>query len=75
LKNIGRKELATTNETFNLFIDGEIIITANYNFSDNSIQPDEITTIYVDNSEINSGDHTLRIVGPLAIDDEFIFTI
>jgi len=75
LKNIGGKELATTNETFNLFIDGEIIITANYNFSDSSIQPDEITTIYVDNSEISSGDHTLRIVGPHAIDDEFIFTI
>jgi flagellar protein FlaG len=75
LKNIGGKELATTNETFHLFVDGEIVIKANYNFADNSIQPDEITTIYVDNSEITSGDHTLRIVGPQAIDDEFTFTI
>lgn len=75
LKNIGGKELATSNETFHLFIDGEIVATANYNFSDDSIQPDEVTTIYVDNSEISTGDQTLRVVGPQAIEDEFTFTI
>jgi flagellar protein FlaG len=75
LKNIGAKETVTTNETFNLFIDGEIIQTADYNFSDNSIKPEEVTTINVLSSEISAGDHILRIVGPQAIEDEFVFTI
>jgi flagellar protein FlaG len=75
LKNIGGKVLVTTNETFHIFIDGDLVITANYNFSDNSIQPDDVTTLYVDSSEISAGDQTLRVVGPQAIDDEFTFTI
>ena len=75
LKNIGGKVLITTNETFNIFIDGDLVITANYNFSEDSIQPDEVTTLYVDNSEISAGDQTLRVVGPRAIEDEFTFTI
>lgn len=75
LKNIGAKELTTTNQTFQLFVDGEIVVMDNYNFSDSSIQPDEVTTLYVDKSEISSGDHTLRVVGPQAIGDEFTFTI
>ena len=75
LKNIGGREIATTNQTFNLFIDGEIISTANYNFSDSSIQPDRVTIIYISSSVISSGDHTLKVVGPQAIEDEFTFTI
>jgi len=75
LKNIGGKKLITMNETFQLFVDGDIISTANYYFSDDNIQPGEIATIYVDDSEIVAGDHTLRVVGPLAIEDEFTFTI
>jgi flagellar protein FlaG len=75
LKNIGAKELKTTNETFQLFVDGEIIFIENYNFSDGSIRPDEVTTIYVNKTQISSGDHTLRIVGPQAVGDEFTFTI
>lgn len=75
LKNIGGVELATTNETFHLFVNGDLVVTANYNFSDDSIQPDAVTTIYVDNSEISTGDQTLRVVGPQAIEDEFTFTI
>ena len=75
LKNIGGKKLITTNETFQIFIDGNIIATANYNFSVTSIQPGEVSTIYVVNSEISAGDRKLRVVGPLAIDDEFTFTI
>ena len=75
IKNIGSRMLATTNETFNLFIDGEIVVIANFNFSDSSIQPDEVATMNIDNSEISSGDHTLRLVGPQDIVDEFIFTI
>lgn len=75
IKNIGSRKLATTNQTFNLFIDGEIVVTAKYNFSDTSIQPDEVATMNIDNTEISSGDHTLRLVGPQDIVDEFIFTI
>ena len=75
LKNIGGREIATTNQTFNLFIDGEIIATADYNFSDSSIQPDRVATIYISSSIISSGDHTLKVVGPQAIEDEFTFTI
>jgi flagellar protein FlaG len=75
LKNIGGKKLETTNETFQLFIDGQIVATANYNFSDASIHPSEYTSAYVAQSMISSGDRTLRVVGPLAIEDEFTFTI
>ena len=75
LKNIGAKVTATTNETFNIFIDGEIISTADYYFSDNSIKPEDVTIIYILSSEISFGDHKLRIVGPQAIEDEFVFTI
>jgi len=75
LKNIGGKKLATTTDTFTIFIDGEIIEKTYYSFEDNSIQPSEITTLYIANSKISSGDHTLRVVGPQAIDDEFEFTI
>lgn len=75
LKNIGGKKLSTTNETFQLFVDGEIIAMAFYNFSDTSIQPSKSTRIYVAQSTISSGDHVLRVVGPYAIEDEFTFTI
>jgi flagellar protein FlaG len=75
LKNIGGSELATSNESINIFIDGEIIITANYNFADTSIHKEEVTTLNIVSSDILQGDHTLRIVGPQAIDDEFTFTI
>ena len=75
LKNIGSRQIITTNETFQLFVDGDIISIPNYNFTDDSVRPGDIVTIYVADSEISSGDHTLRVVGPLAIEDEFKFTI
>lgn len=75
LQNIGSKQLITTNETFTLFIDGEIITAGNFNFSINKIKQGEISRLYIDTSVITSGDHTLRVVGPQAIEDEFIFTI
>ena len=75
LMNVGGNKLATTNTTFHLFIDGDIVAIANYNFSVNSIQPDEVATIYIDNSEISGGDQILRIVGPQAVEEEFTFTI
>lgn len=75
IKNTGGKALVTTNETFQLFIDGDIVATANYNFSDSSVQVERVTKIYVANSEILLGNHKLRIVGPQDIDDEFTFEI
>jgi flagellar protein FlaG len=75
LKNIGGVEIPTTNTTFTIFVDGEIIIVANFSFVYNSIQTEEVTTLNIDTDDISSGDHKLRIVGPQAIDDEFTFTI
>jgi len=75
LKNIGGKKLLTTNQTFQIFVDGEIITAADYYFSVNSIQPGEVATIYIDDDDIAAGDHTMRLVGPLAIEAKFTFTI
>ena len=75
LKNIGRKELPTTTSTLDLFVDGEIIATTNYSFEDSSIQVGEVTTIYVINSEISSGNHNLRVVDPQAVEGKFAFEI
>ncbi len=75
LKNIGGKEIATTNETFNIFIDGEIVIINNYYFSDSFIEPEKVCTLYLNSSVLSSGYHTLRIVGSQAIEDKFNFII
>lgn len=75
LKNIGNREITTTNETFQLFIDGEIISIKNYNFSNNSISPCEYTMINVSESLLNSGYHKMRLIGPYSVEDEFIFEI
>lgn len=75
LKNIGNSKLLTTNESFQLFLDGDIISVSNYNFSDNSIQTSEYTKLYVLQSEFSIGYHRLRIVGPFAIEEDFTFTI
>lgn len=75
LKNIGGAELTTSNSTFNLFVDGEIIVTADFNFSDTSIQVGEATTIYLKNNVMVAGNHILRVVGSQAVDDEFPFTV
>ena len=75
LQNIGAKQLITSSDTFTLFIDGEIITSDNFNFSVIKIKQGEISDLYVDNAVISAGDHTLRVVGPQAVEDEFIFTI
>ena len=74
VKNIGGCKISTTNDTFQVFIDGDIIQRANYNFSDSSIQPSQYTNLYIDNF-LSVGYHTIRIVGPQAIEDEFTFNI
>jgi len=75
LKNIGGKEIPTSNQTFNVFIDGEIVKTANFSFSATTVQTEDTVTLYINKNDISSGNHKLRVVGPQAIDDDFTFTI
>jgi len=72
LKNIGGVRLTTSNQTFQVFIDGELIGITQYYFENTSITIEGVTSLYV-NTTIPSGDHTLRVVGPQAIDKEFAF--
>ena len=75
LKNIGKKTLETSNETFQLFVDGEILPIENYSFENSFLPASNVTEIYVDASKISSGDRILRVVGPIATEDEFTFKI
>ena len=75
LKNIGNNKLTTTNETFQIFIDGEIIPINSYYFSNNSIVPTHYTTMSISQSFLNPGYHRLRLVGPHSINEVFIFEI
>ena len=75
LKNIGSIEIPTSNQVFTIFIDGEIIVSSNYNFSQSTTQSESTVSLYVDQSEISSGDHKLRLIGPQDIEEDFIFTI
>lgn len=75
VKNLGSKQLVTTEDIFTVFVDGEVVTTENYNFSVEQIKPGEVSTLYIDTSMISSGSQTLRVVGPQSVVDEFIFTI
>jgi len=72
LKNIGATTLTTTNQSFQVFLDGEIIPSSHYYFTESSLVMQEVTTLFV-NATIAVGDHTLRLVGPQATEDEFMF--
>lgn len=75
LKNIGGKKLITTNETFQVFCNGEIISVSQYYFNASSISVGEVTELFIIKAEIPNGDSTLRVVGPMAVTDEFAFTL
>jgi flagellar protein FlaG len=72
LKNIGGAPLTTTNQTFQVFIDGEYLAISQYFFGNTSIPVEGVTNLYV-NSTLTAGDHILRVVGPQAVDKEFTF--
>ena len=74
MKNIGGKKLSTTNETFQVFIDGDIIAIELYYFEENTLSVSSVTELYI-NKILKGGDHTLRVVGPLAVKNEFNFII
>ena len=75
LKNIGEKKFFATNDTFQLFINGDLISNENYNFSISELECGKVSTLYIASSEITYGDHSLRIIGPQALYDDFVFTI
>lgn len=72
LKNIGGVRLITTNQTFQVFIDGELLAISQYYFVNTSIPVEAVTSLYV-NATLTAGDHTLRVVGPQAVDKNFVF--
>jgi archaellum component FlaG (FlaF/FlaG flagellin family) len=75
LKNIGERKMITTNDTFQIFLNGDLLSTTNYYFSDSQIESGKVTNLYITSSEISYGDHRLRLIGPQALNDEFVFTI
>jgi len=75
MKNIGRKKISTSTTTFQVFVDGELLLTSNYSFTDESIQVGDVTTMNISKTDISAGSHELRVVGPQAIEDEFSFEI
>lgn len=72
LKNIGARKLDTTNTTFTLFLDGNIIDKQFYTFQDPTLSPEDVTSLNL-TTTLTSGDHTLRLVGPLATETHFQF--
>ncbi len=75
LKNTGDIRIITTNETFQILVDGIIISEVKYNFSEEHIYPGDVVMMYVDNSEILLGDHTMRIIDLQGNEDEFTFSL
>jgi flagellar protein FlaG len=75
LKNLGGKKLISTNQTLQVFIDGIIIQISNYYFSNTSVLTGDVVSLYINENDIDVGNHKLRIVGPQTVQDDFIFTI
>lgn len=72
MKNTGGAELPTTNQTFQVFINGELLATSQYYFADSFLAVEAVTNLYV-NTTLLSGDHILRLVGPHAVGKDFTF--
>ncbi|MEF8847781.1 MAG: flagellar protein G [Candidatus Thermoplasmatota archaeon] len=75
MKNIGKGTIVSSNETFQVFVDGEIVPISDYNFSVNKLTEGDISTIYISTGFISDGTHKIRLVGPHAIEDDFEFEI
>jgi len=75
VKNIGDKKLETTNDTFQVFIDGNILSRDDYYFSSNYTLQADVVTLYISSTEISSGNHKLKLVGPRGVYDEFDFEV
>lgn len=75
VKNIGDKKIETTNDTFQVFIDGNILSREDYYFSSNYTFQSEVVTLYISSTEISSGNHKLKLVGPRGVYHEFDFEV
>jgi len=75
VKNIGSNRLICSNQTCQAFIDGVIIDQSAYHFNTESLYPDDYAELYIINSTITTGYHTLRLVAQSACEDTLIFTI
>lgn len=75
IKNIGGKRLITTTETFQVFVDGELIASTYHYFQHEYINVAEVTSLYIRTSMIANGDRTLLLVGPQGVKEKFEFTI
>jgi len=75
VKNIGDKKIETTNDTFQVFIDGNILSREDYYFSSNYTFQSDVVTLYISSTEISSGNHKLKLVGPRGIYHEFDFEV
>jgi len=75
VKNIGDKKLETTNDTFQVFIDGNILSREDYYFSSNYTLQADVVTLYISSTEISSGNHKLKLVGPRGVYHEFDFEV
>ena len=75
VKNIGDKKLETTNDTFQVFIDGNILSRDDYYFSSNYTLQADVVTLYISSTEISSGNHKLKLVGPRGVYHEFDFEV
>jgi len=75
VKNIGAAHIPTSADTFQVFIDGVIIPNTNFSFTNVSIFSSEYTTLMVNATLIDAGYHSIRLVGPQAVDDTFTFKI
>ena len=75
IKNIGSRKIITTNSTFQLFIDGDMVPSKFYSFNPETVYTGNYSSMFVNQTVIGSGYHSLRIIGPLTIETTFQFRI
>lgn len=75
LKNIGLRSLICSNTTIQVFIDGDIISSELYHFGTEIVYVGDIVSLFISETMIDEGFHTLRIVGPSTVQDNFEFIL
>jgi archaellum component FlaG (FlaF/FlaG flagellin family) len=75
IKNIGSRNIITSNSTFQLFIDGDIVSPHFYSFDTEAVYAGKYSSMFVNQTVIGTGYHTLRLIGPLTTEDTFQFKI
>ena len=75
VKNIGSRKIIASNSTFQVFIDGDILSSDLYYFDTETVLVGEYSSLFINQTAVSSGYHTLRLVGPLTVEDTFEFEI